>query len=49
MPALTEAQELQSGSKLSFLAPGLPHNLICVCISEHKTGKHKIEQKNSTF
>lgn len=34
MPALTEAQELQSGSELTFLAPGLPHKISDLCMYE---------------
>lgn len=34
MPALTEAQELQSGSKLTSLAPGLPHKIPDLCMYE---------------
>jgi len=34
MSALTEAQELKNGSKLTFLAPGLPQKIPDLCMYE---------------
>lgn len=34
MPARTEAQGLQSGSKLTFMAPDLPHKIPDLCMYE---------------
>lgn len=43
MSALTEAQELKNGSKLTFLAPGLPQKIPDLCMYERaQNGKIQV-------